>query len=302
VAIDLVFRDLTDLAPGDTVQLRRPSLTEQVADELAHMGDPDVSFEPPVDEPVVATFEITGIAVLPSERTQSFPQTSLTMTGLAAFVEPSADEVEAARAWLPDDLPSPAREEIEAWLSTPGIRDRVVYVRTTGETRDVADRVADLDGVSGAMAPSPLDVVTLVSGLNLGNTDTVPVALEILAAMSALALVTYLLATSMWARRTELAMLRALGTSSWGVRSSLAAQATATVVLVFAISVPVGVTIGQWAWLGYADDLLVVPEATIPWSGLIALIVGALVAVNASAMLVAQLTVKRSAARELRAE
>ena len=80
--------------------------------------------------------------------------------------------------------------------------------------------------------------------------------------------VTYLLATSMWARRTELAMLRALGTSRWGVRSSLAAQATATAVLVLAVSLPVGVVIGQWAWLGYADDLLVVPEATIPWTGL----------------------------------
>lgn len=134
------------------------------------------------------------------------------------------------------------------------------------------------------------------------RTDCVPLALAILAAVAALALVTYLLTTSMWARRTELAMLRALGTSSWGARSSLPAQATATAVLVLAVSVPVGVAIGQWAWLGYADDLLVVPEATIPWTELVALIVGTLVAVNAAAMLVAQRTVKRSAARELRAE
>ena len=298
VAIDLVFRDLTGLAPGDTVQLQRPSLASQVADQLQH----DFVVEPPDEEPVVATFEITGIAVLSLERTNLFPQTSLTLAGLAAFVEPSADEVDATRAWLPDDLPGSVRNETEVWLSDPGIADRVVYVRTSGDARDVADRIRKLDGVGDVMAPRPLEVVTLVNALNLASTDSVPLALAILAAVAALALVTYLLATSMWARRTELAMLRALGTSSWGVRSSLAAQATATAVLVLAVSVPVGVTIGQWAWLGYADDLLVVPEATIPWTGLVALIVGALLAVNAAAMLVSQLTVKRSAARELRAE
>jgi hypothetical protein len=302
VAIDLVFRDLTGLAPGDTVQLQRPSLASQVADELPHMGDPGVVVEPPDDEPVAATFEITGIAALPSKRTRSFPQTSLTLAGLAAFAEPSPDEVEAARAWLPDDLPGSVRDEAEAWLSDPGTADRVVYVRTAADLRNVADRIGALDGVSNVMAPRPLEVVTLVSALNLGDTDIVPLALAILAAVAALALVTYLLTTSMWARRTELAMLRAFGTSSWGVRSSLAAQATATVVLVLAISVPVGVAIGQWAWLRYADDLLVVPEATIPWTGLVALVVGALVAVNAAAMLVARLTVQRPPARELRAE
>ena len=298
VAIDLVFRDLTGLAPGDTVQLQRPSLASQVADELAH----DFVIEPPDDEPVIATFEITGIAVLSLERTNLFPQTSLTLAGLAAFVEPSADEVEAARAWFPNDLPGSERDEFEARLSDPGIEDSFVYVRTVGDPRDVADRISELDGISAADAPRPLEVVTLVNALNLASTDTVPLALAILAAVAALALVTYLLTTSMWARRTELAMLRALGTSSWGVRSSLAAQATATAVLVLAVSVPAGVAIGQRAWLGYADDLLVVPEATIPWTGLGALIVGALVAVNAAAMLIAQLTVKRSAARELRAE
>lgn len=298
VAIDLVFRDLTGLAPGDTVQLQRPSLASQVADELAH----DFVIEPPVDEPVVATFEITGIAALPFERAQSFPQTSLTLAGLAAFAEPSADEVEAARAWFPDDLQRSERDEFEAWLSDPGIEDSVVYVRTSDDSRDVADRIEELDGVGDVYAPRPPEVVTGLSALNLASIDNVPLALAILAAVAALALVTYLLATGMWARRTELAMLRALGTSSWGVRSSLAAQATATAVLVLAVSVPAGVAIGQWAWLGYADDLLAVPEATIPWTGLVALIVGALVAVNAAAMLVAQLTVKRSAAQELRAE
>ena len=260
VAIDLVFRDLTGLAPGDTVQLQRPSLASQIANELSH----DFVIEPPDDQPVAATFEITGIAVLPSERTHSFPQTSLTLAGLAAFVEPSADEVEAARAWLPDDLPGTVRKETEAWLSDPGIADRVVYVRASGDAQILETRIEELDGVSDAMAPRPLEVVTLVSALNLEDTDTVPLALAILAAVAALALVTYLLTTGMWARRTELAMLRALGTSSWGVRSSLAAQATTTAVLVLAVSVPVGVAIGQWAWLGYTDDLLVVSEAHHP--------------------------------------
>jgi cell division protein FtsX len=302
VAIDLVFRDLTGLAPGDTVQLQRPSLSVQLADQLQHAPDPDVVIERPDDQPVVATFEITGIAVLSLERTNLFPQTSFTLAGLAAFVEPSADEVEATSAWLPVDLPAEMRDLVDQVLSDPGAADGVVYLRTSGDSRRVAAGIGELEGVAEVMAPRPLDVLTLVNALNLSGTDNVPLALATLAAVAALALGIYLLATGMWARRTELAVLRAVGLSSWGVRSSLAAQATSTVVVVLAVSVPVGVAIGQWAWLGYARDLLVVPEATVPWAGLAALLVGALVAVNAVAMIAAQLTVRRSASRELRAE
>lgn len=302
VAIDLVFRDLTGLAPGDTVQLQRPSLAAQLADELGRNSDSGLVIDPPDDEPVVALFEITGIAVLSLERTQLVPQTSFTLAGLAAFVEPSVDEVEATRAWLPDDLPDEARDAVDQTLSDSRITDRVVYVRTSGDARDVAARIEEFEGVGGVMAPRPFEVVTLINALSLSGADDVPLALAILAAVAALALVTYLLSTGMWARRTELAILRALGLSAWGVRSSLAAQATTTVVLLFTVSVPVGVAIGRTAWLEYARDLLVVPAATVPWTRLVALFIGALVAVNVVAVLVAQLTVRRSAARELRAE
>jgi hypothetical protein len=307
VAIDLVFRDVTGLAPGDTVQLRRPSLTEQVAGEVVRLGDhesvdvPPID-DPPVTDPVVATFEITGIAVLPGAHTNLFPQASLTLAGLAEFVEPSADEVEMARAWLPDDLRGPARDDIEAWLSEPGIADRVVYVRASGDPQVLRSRIDELDGVGEVIAPRPLEVVTRVSSLNLSSSDEVPVALAVVAGVAALSLLAYLVATGMWARRTELAILRAMGLSSWGVRSSLAAQATFTVLVVLAVAVPVGVVIGQRAWMGYADDLLVVPEGAVSSAGLGVLVVAALVVVNVIALLVAQLTVGRSAARELRAE
>ena len=298
IAIDLVFRDLTGLAPGDTVQLQRPTLADQVADHLNH----SLEIQPPHHEPVVATFEVTGIAVLSLERTQLFPQTSHTLAGLVAFASPTVEEVEATRAWLPDDLPVDMRDEVDSWLTDPANFDRVVYVRTTGDNRVLAERLGDLDGVGEIIAPSPLEVVTTVNALNLASTDNVPLTLAMCALVVALALVIYLLATSMWSRRTELAILRALGLSSWGVRSSLAAQAIFTVISILALSIPIGVAIGRWAWLGYARDLLVVPEGAISWAGLVALVAGAFAAVCAVAALVAQLTVKQSAARELRAE
>jgi hypothetical protein len=224
------------------------------------------------------------------------------LAGLAEFVEPSADEVEMARAWLPDELRGPARDDIEAWLSEPGIADRVVYVRASGDPQVLRSRIDELDGVGEVAAPRPLEVVTRVSSLNLSSSDEVPVALAVVAGVAALSLLAYLVATGMWARRTELAILRAMGLSSWGVRSSLAAQATFTVLVVLAVAVPVGVVIGQRAWMGYADDLLVVPEGAVSSAGLGVLVVGALVVANVIALLVAQLAVGRSAARELRAE
>jgi hypothetical protein len=302
VAIDLVFQDVTGLGPGDTVQLRRPTLAEQLADQLEHLLSPGVGVEPPGHQPVVATFEITGIAVMPVNHTHLTPQTTFTLAGLAEFATPSADELEATRSWLPDDLPPDVYDEIETRLTDFDITDRLVYVRTSGDPRTVADRLGRLDGVGDVVAPRPLEVVTLLSALNLAGSDNVPLTLAILTAVVALALVTYLLATSMWARRAELAVMRALGMSSWGVRASLAVHAIATVILVLAVAVPVGIAIGQWAWMDYARDLLVIPEATIPWSALAVVLVGAIVVVGSVALLATQVVFRRSAARELRAE
>lgn len=306
IAIDPVFVEFTGLEPGDTVVLARPALIGQVAMEFEHLvidkARGDDAAEAPDTAPILATFEITGVAMFSSDRTQRFPQASMTFAGLSAYASPSENEVADALAWLRTEVPDDVRQSIEGDLSDFDIENRLAYVRSSGDVATVAAQVGDVAGVSRVIAPSPEEVLTIVNSLNIDGSDRAPLALAYMASIAALVLGVTLLTTVLWARRFELSLLRALGMSGNGVRSSLTAQAMTIILMVFAIGVPVGLIAGRWAWLRYASDLEVIEESLIPTSALaIALLTSCAVAVVV-AMIIASFVIRRSAARDLRAE
>ncbi len=299
IAIDAVFSEFTGHDVGDVVVLSRPTMAQQIAEGFANEG---IVVEPPESAPSLASFEITGIAVLPTDRISRFAQASFTLDGLADFIAPGDDEIAEARAWTPDDLADDVRAEVERSLSDQSLDDRTAYIRATGNRETIVYRISGIGGVSDFFAPEPIDVLTLLNGINVAENDRVPATLAVMGLIAAGALGIYLLVTAMWARRAELAVLRALGLSGRNVRSSFAAQATTVVVMVLMVAVPIGVFAGQWAWTRYASDLDVVVEPVVPASALamgtlVALAVGVVVAT-----LVGWLVVRRSAAEQLRAE
>ncbi len=300
IAIDEVFAGFTGHGVGDVVVLSRPSLAEQIAPGFSHSG---IAFEAPPTALLLESFEITGIAVLSTDRTAEFAQASFTLDGLGDFFAPSDDEIAAARAWLPADLSDDVREEVDGFLSDDfSLDDRVAYIRVTHDRETAVQRISEIEGVSEVRAPGPMEVLTLLNGLNVADNDRVPTALALMGLLAAGALGIYLLVTAMWARRSELAVLRALGLSGSNLRSSFAAQAITTVAMVLVVAVPVGVFAGQWAWTKYASDLDIVEEPVVPTPALamgtiVALAIGVIVAT-----LVGWLVVRRSAAEQLRAE
>ena len=306
VAIDAVFAEQSGLGVGDIVSLGRPALVSQVAEELQQSaqdhGVDAFQLADPDEEPVVATFEITGIAVLPGERSQDIAQATFTLDGLADLVEPGADEVATARAWLPGDLPPALQTEVDVVLSNLDIEDRVVFLRFSGDVQSTAGAVLGIDGVPEVVAPTAEQVLTLVVGLNLARNDRVPLALAVTVAAAFVALTSYLLFAAVRTRRFELAVMRSLGLSTSGIRRSIAAQATATAVVALIVAIPIGVAVGRWAWLAYARDLNVVPVSITPWSTLAIVAVTAIAVANLAALVPGWSATKRSPGHDLRSE
>jgi hypothetical protein len=170
VAINAVFARATSLGVGDSVAIARSAFVTSLADVLAQTavegGLPDLALEGPDDPPVVANFEITGIAVLPLQRTQDSVQAAFTIDGLAALVEPSDDEIQRAAEWLPDDLPADLSGEAAKILADTAVGDRAAYLRLSGDFRATASAIAMIEGVDEVAAPSPEPLLTLVVGLN----------------------------------------------------------------------------------------------------------------------------------------
>ncbi len=320
VAIDAQFARATGLGIGDTVTLGRSALVTLMAQELTQNADQfglvyEVA-EPPVQTPVTAEFEITGIALLPGDPAQEISEVTLTLEGLVNLVEPSAAEVAATRAWLPADLLSPLKGVAERLLANLDIEGRVVYVRFSGDVYAGAQAIAGMDiftelfgerdGSDGPplqiVAPTPDQVLTLVVGLNIERNDRVPVALVIMVSVAFFALAAYLLFVSIRARRFEMAVMRALGLSTRGIHWSVAAQATASAVVAVVIAIPVGVVIGRLAWLAYARELSVQPVAVIPWSTLVTIAVATIAIANAIAIVPGWIATRRSPGDDLRSE
>jgi hypothetical protein len=304
VAISSVFAEGGGLVVGDVVSLARPALASQLAEALGQraleLGVVDLAPEQPDDSPVVATFEITGLAVLPLQRTEEFAQATFTLNGLAAFLEPSEDELAAAVEWLPDGLAADLQAEADDFLADTDIEDRGVYVRFSGDLQSTAAALARIEGVADVIAPNAEQVLTTGIALNLGDTDQVPTALMYVVSGAAAALLAYLLVTAVRARRFEFAVMRALGLSDRGVRWSIAAQATATTVIPLLVAIPVGVIVGRQAWLTYARSLEVVPEPVTPWS-VPAFALAAMVVANLVALVPGWATARRSPGGDLRA-
>jgi cell division protein FtsX len=303
VAINALLAQAAGLDIGDSVRFARPALVVSLADDVEQAAQErglPIDYASPDQPRVNATYEITGIAVLPLQRTGDISQAAFTLDGLAALVEPSTSEIETAIAWLPDDLPEELRAEANSFLSNVEIGGRSAYLRLTGDPKSIADEIGRIEGVSEVVAPNAEQVLTLVLGLNLSHYDRVPRALVVVVSLAAAALLAYLLFTTVRARRFEFAVMRCVGLTSGGIRWSLAAQATATAVVPLVVAIPAGFAVGRQAWITSARDLHVVPVSVIPWSAIAVIVVSAIVLANLVVLLPGWFTARRSPAAELR--
>ncbi len=137
---------------------------------------------------------------------------------------------------------------------------------------------------------------------NLKRVRRLPTLLAGLLALAGLAGLVHALVTSVRRRQRDLAVLKTLGFSKGQVRATVAWQATTLATVAVAIGVPVGIVLGRWGWLLFADRLGVVPETSFGISMIALLVPATLVLANLIAAAPAGMAARTKPALVLRSE
>jgi len=136
---------------------------------------------------------------------------------------------------------------------------------TPGGTYEMGGHLANAVVNAAKMGDQPLALATGLAAAAVGS-----LALTVLA--------------SVRRRRRDYALLKALGMTRGQVRAIVAWQTSIILTVAAIIGGPLGVAVGRWSWIGFANSLGVVPVTDIP---LIALLLGFAVLLLAGNLLAA---------------
>jgi ABC-type lipoprotein release transport system permease subunit len=98
----------------------------------------------------------------------------------------------------------------------------------------------------------------------------------------------YLLASSVRARRRDLAILRALGSDGRQLRAVVHWQVSLVAAIIVTVGLPLGIVVGRWVVTLLTSTLGIVPGADVPALGVAAIIGVALLLANVLALLPAR--------------
>jgi hypothetical protein len=121
-------------------------------------------------------------------------------------------------------------------------------------TRALVARYGD-DGVETAHKPGTVT--------DFGRVSNMPYLLATIVAVLSAGTLAHGLVTAVRRRRRDLAVLKTIGLDRGQVRRAVAWQATATSLITLAIGIPLGVIVGRWTWMLFADQTGLVPEPVV---------------------------------------
>jgi hypothetical protein len=138
--------------------------------------------------------------------------------------------------------------------------------------------------------------------VNFGESANFPLMLGAVLALGGIAALAYLLIASVARRRSESALLKALGFVRRQTVAVVFWQASAVAVIGIVIGLPLGAAVGQAIWRVFAFDLGMVAVPVVPGWDLVALAAGVLVAANALAVVPAVAAARSRTGLMLRTE
>jgi hypothetical protein len=127
---------------------------------------------------------------------------------------------------------------------------------------------------------------------NLRRVDRMPALLAALFALIALLIVGNMLVSSVRRRRRDLAVLRTMGFVRRQVTASVLWQATMVAALAIVIGIPLGVIVGRVNWTIVAHQFGLSDAVIVPGARLVAVALGALLAINLIALVPALLATR----------
>lgn len=256
---------------------RRPDALGEVAlgPETASAAEVAVGDEVTVQgaDGSTRSLSVVGLTLVPTTPHSNYDQ--------GAWVTRAQQEqlAGAALGELPEGV-DPSNES----ASPPVVPTQLVAVDEDVDAESVAGRLmGQLDTELHDLRPPdpPLDVT------NLRNVRSLPLLFAVFTTVLAVGTVAHVSSSVVRRRGGELAVLRALGMTSAGLRAALGWQATTLSVIGLVIGVPVGVALGRLSWRVVADHtplvfapplallaVVVAVPATIVLSNLIAVYPG----------------------------
>jgi hypothetical protein len=224
-------------------------------------------------------------------------RTSVRIVGLGLFpqdVHSGFDEglwitradLEQAQPEDPNDETLPRTEGVAIRLKSGAETDAVVA--------QLGEAVGDDFLVQANEVPSELT--------NLRYVRTLPIVLAIFLGLLALAALLHVLTTLTRTRRSEFAVLRALGMTRRSTRAVVNVQGTTIAVIGLVIGIPVGVLVGRWAWNAIAGSVPIANVSVSQWLALAAVVVIVLLAANLAALWPGRRAARLQPAEVLRSE
>jgi ABC-type lipoprotein release transport system permease subunit len=164
-------------------------------------------------------------------------------------------------------------------------------VLRAGAPRDAARRIAGGNAPDGGGVPGAI--------INIARVRSVPVLLAALLGGLAILTVMHALIVSIYNRRRDLAVLKALGADRSWIGRAVHWQASVLTALPLIIGIPVGVAAGATLFRAFVNRIGAVPDPTIPIVIVVAVVIGILVLANVTAMIPSRRARKLPAAKVL---
>jgi len=162
---------------------------------------------------------------------------------------------------------------------------------------DKQETLARLERRFVTAAPGPPKTVA-----DFGGVDELPLVVSALLVATAAAVLAHALVMAIRRRRRDLAVLKTLGFDRRQVFATVAWQATTFAALGLVVGLPLGVSLGRWAWTLFAEQIGVVPEPVTPLPLILLVVPAAVLLANLVALLPARHAARTSPALVLRAE
>ena len=160
-----------------------------------------------------------------------------------------------------------------------------------GAPRDAARRIAGGSAPDGGGVPGAI--------INVARVRSVPVLLAALLGGLAILTVMHALIVSIYNRRRDLAVLKALGADRSWIGRAVHWQASVLTALPLIIGVPIGLAAGAALFRAFVNRIGAVPDPTMPILIVVAVVLGILVLANMTAIIPARRARKLPAAKVL---
>jgi ABC-type lipoprotein release transport system permease subunit len=206
-----------------------------------------------------ATMRIVGRAVFPRLGAGIFTPTDL---GQGAMLTDAA----ARKAGVDAADPSDPRSRYSVYLlqAAPGTSLTELRTQLNGQ---LAGTVPMCPGRFCVMGPQPPgDVVAY------GRVRTTSLVLIALLGLIAAASLVHALVTSARRRQPDIAVLKMLGFERRQVAALACWQGLALTAAALLVGMPIGLILGRWSWIAFADQVGVASSATIPWVAILVIV------------------------------